>query len=48
MSAESREKAEENGQKSGKGSELVSKVVESELTNISRSPLSNCWLATSE
>jgi hypothetical protein len=28
MSAESREKAEENGQKSGKGSELVSKAVE--------------------
>jgi len=27
MSAESREKAEENGQKSGKGSELVSKAV---------------------
>jgi hypothetical protein len=28
MSAESREKAKENGQKSGKGSELVSKAVE--------------------
>jgi hypothetical protein len=28
MSAESRKKAEENGQKSGKGSELVSKAVE--------------------
>jgi len=27
MSAESREKAEENGQKSGKGSELISKTV---------------------
>lgn len=28
MSAESREKAEENGQKSGKGSELISKAFE--------------------
>jgi hypothetical protein len=28
MSSESREKAEENGQKSGKGSEIVSKAVE--------------------
>lgn len=28
MSAESRKKAEENGQKSGKGSELVSKAVD--------------------
>jgi len=28
MSAESREKAEENGQKSGKGSEIVSKAVD--------------------
>ncbi len=28
MSAESRKKAEENGQKSGKGSELVSKAIE--------------------
>lgn len=28
MSAESREKAEEKGQKSGKGSELVSKAIE--------------------
>ena len=28
MSAESREKAEQNGQKSGKGSEIVSKAVE--------------------
>jgi len=27
MSAESRKKAEENGQKSGKGSEIVSKAV---------------------
>lgn len=28
MSAESREKAEENGQKSGKGSEIISKAVD--------------------
>lgn len=28
MSAESREKAKENGQKSGKGSELVSRVID--------------------
>jgi hypothetical protein len=28
MSAESREKADENGQKSGKGTELVSRAVE--------------------
>ena len=28
MSAESREKAEEKGQKSGKGSEIISKAVE--------------------
>jgi len=28
MSAESRDKAEEKGQKSGKGSELVSKAIE--------------------
>ena len=28
MSVESREKAEENGQKSGKGSEIISKAVE--------------------
>lgn len=28
MSAESRKKAEENGQKSGKGSEIISKAVD--------------------
>jgi hypothetical protein len=28
MSAESREKARENGQKSGKGSQLLSKVIQ--------------------
>jgi hypothetical protein len=28
MSAESRDKAEKNGQKSGKGSEIVSKAIE--------------------